>query len=316
MKRCLILGGAGFLGVNLVYSLLKRGKYHVRVYNRESSHLNRLSRLFPELDVVVGDFVSERRFPSILEDTDIVFHLVSTTMPSNRDIEKEFEENVLPTIRFLNACREKKIRVIFFSSGGTVYGLPQYMPIDEKHRTDPVSGYGIHKLTIEKCIEYYGRTYGLEYRILRISNPYGVFQNPCSTQGVVAVFLGRVLMEKPIEVWGDGNIIRDYVNVSDVVAACIDVMEYAGKANIFNVSSGVGYSLFDVLDMIGKVTGRTPDVRYLPGRIQDVPINILDNSLLYRETGWKPCIDFKEGVREMMMSWDEGCHEYMLRNVK
>lgn len=185
------MGGTGFWGTNLIYGLLRRG-FEICVYSRRSKHLDRLAHSFPNVRIVTGNFPSESGFSVLLDGVDSVFHLISTTRPSNCNSEREMSENVLPTIRLLEACKNKCLRVIFFSSGGTVYGIPRYLPINEEHRTDPISAYGIQKLTIEKCLEYYGRIYGLDYIILRISNPYGTYQEPVSDQGVVAVFWQRL----------------------------------------------------------------------------------------------------------------------------
>lgn len=313
MKRCLILGGAGFLGTNLAYGLLRRN-YEVCVYNRISAHVQRLRCLFPTLKIIDGDFFSESRFTSILDNIDVVFHLVSATNPANRDMEREFVENVIPTVHLLEACKGLPLRIIYFSSGGTIYGIPRYTPIDEMHPTDPISTYGLHKLTVEKCLQYYGRVYGIQYQILRISNPYGELQNPFSNQGAIAVFLNKALLGETIEVWGNGSAVRDYIHVSDVVEACLQVMEYAGEERVFNVGSGRGYSLNDILETIRQAVGSKLNIHHITGRIQDVPVNILDSSLLHNQTGWSPRVDIAQGIHSMVMSWDELTREYRWRD--
>lgn len=158
MKKILILGGTGFLGSHLSY-WLQANDYKVITYSRAIQSLQ--NEGVENCTHVQGNFVFETDFSDLLDGVDIVFHLISTTNPANQDALEEFQSNVVPTIRLLDACVKKGIRVIYFSSGGTVYGIPRYLPIDEEHRMDPISLYGIQKLSIEKCLEYYGWMYGL-----------------------------------------------------------------------------------------------------------------------------------------------------------
>lgn len=240
----------------------------------------------------------------LLDQADVVFHLISTTKPGNRDVRKEFETNVIPTIGLLEACAVRGIRLVYFSSGGTVYGIPKYIPLDEGHETEPISAYGIQKLSIEKCIEYYGRMNGLDYSILRIANPYGRFQDPESQQGVIAVFMAHALAGEKIEIWGDGSSVRDYVYVDDVMDACCRLLEYHGDCHTFNIGSGTGHSLQQIVRMIEEDLGRAVDIRYLPSRRQDVPSNVLDCRLAGRELGWHPATELAEGIHRMHEMWE------------
>lgn len=305
LKRCLIFGGSGFLGKNLCRHLLqKKDCYELQVYGRHTKQFDEFSNIFPNIKTITGEVSTEKDFYSLLKGIDIVFYLISATNASNKDMVLEFEQNVLPVIRLLEACKKYSVRFVFFSSGGTVYGLPKYVPIDEMHSTDPISPYGIHKLTLEKCIEYYGRTYGLDYLILRITNPYGMYQNPKKNQGAIAVFLAKAILGNTIEIWGDGNAVRDYIFVSDVMDACDALMHYQGK-KIFNISSGRGYSLNEIVtEIYRQLRNRPIRVRYLPMRIQDVSVSILDNTLIGQETSWKPKINLQEGIRQMIKMWN------------
>ena len=303
-KRCLILGGSGFLGKHLCKCLLEND-YDVCVYGRHIEHLDCLKKMGIEFDFVQDDFVNWNRFDELLRDVDFVFHLISTTNPSNQYIFFDIQSNVLPTIKLLDSCKKNKIeKLIYFSSGGTVYGIPRYIPIDEGHRTQPISPYGIHKLTIEKCIEYYGRSHDLNYAILRISNPYGAGQNPMANQGAIAVFLAKAIMDQAINVWGSGNVIRDYIFIDDVIEACIKTMQYEGNKCIFNIGSGKGYSLNEIIYKMQKQLGKIVQVNYLPGRIQDVPENILDIKLMEKEMKWKPKVSINDGITSMIDRWD------------
>lgn len=304
MKKCLVLGGAGFLGIHLCKNLCEQG-YEVTVYNRSSTRLDSLKKRFPQICILEEDFSIQNNFEEILMNIDIVFHLISTTNPSNINVLYDFESNVLPSIRLLDACARKQIRkFIYFSSGGTVYGVPRHVPIDEGHRTEPISPYGIHKLAVEKCIEYYGRSYDLDFTILRISNPYGEAQDPFANQGVIAVFLAKALLGQPIEIWGNGSVIRDYIFVQDVIDACMRVINYKGNRKIFNIANGKGYSLDELIYIIQKQIKKIVDVKYLEGRVQDVPANILDISLAEKELGWQPHMCLEKGINRMIEAWN------------
>jgi len=301
--KCLILGASGFLGKNLCRTLVQHG-FHVIAYGRETGHLKALEAVTSSLQVVTGDFVIEGVPDSLLDGADIVFHLISTTKPANTDVLKEFETNVVPTVRLLDACASRQLRLVYFSSGGTVYGVPRYVPIDEGHRTEPISAYGIHKLSVEKCIEYYGRTYGLDYDILRISNPYGRYQDPKARQGAMAVFMARAILGQPIEIWGDGSVIRDYVDVDDVMDACMKLLLYHGDVHVFNIGSGKGYSLQAMLYRMERELGEPIEVHYQSSRVQDVPANVLDNSLARKELEWMPRTGFEAGIHKMHRLWN------------
>lgn len=304
-RTCLVLGATGFLGKNLCRALVQHGD-EVIAYGRNPERLQELLSVAQGVSTIRGDFVRDGVSETLLQEADVVFHLISTTKPANKDVLKEFETNVLPTIRLMDACVSHQVRVIYFSSGGTVYGVPRYVPMDEGHRTDPISAYGIHKLAVEKCIEYYGRTYELDYSILRISNPYGRFQDAQANQGVIAVFLAHALRKEPLEVWGDGAAVRDYVYVDDVMDACMKLLDYHGDERIFNIGSGKGFALREIIHLIERETGQNADVRYQPSRIQDVPANILDCSIAARELGWRPSVGLSEGIHRLHMMWNQG----------
>lgn len=312
MGRCLVLGGAGFLGTHLCKNLYENG-YNIRLYNKSCLRLDILREKYPDIEIIEGVFSEEEDFDVLLDGIDIVFHLISTTNPSNKDVFYDIQSNVLPTIRLLEACTRSSIKkLIYFSSGGTVYGVPRYIPIDEGHRTEPISAYGIHKLAVEKCIEYYGRSFGLDYNILRISNPYGEEQDTGADQGVIAVFLSKALRGLPIEIWGDGSVVRDYIFVQDVMDACLNVIDYNGTKKVFNIGTGRGYALTEILYQIQRKVKKILDIQYLPGRIQDVPVNVLDVSLVENELDWNPKVKLEQGIEHMIKAWDEKERKFKL----
>lgn len=304
-KRCLVLGGRGFIGSHLVDALLIRD-YRVRCFDRPhiaplgDAHLTN-----PNFELYEGDLVSEADMTEALEGCDIVYHLVSTTLPksSNADPVFDVESNLLGTVRLLNRAVTVGVRkVIFVSSGGTVYGNPMQIPIPETHPTDPICSYGITKLAVEKYLSLFKHLHGLDYNVLRLSNPFGERQRTHASQGAVAVFLGKVLRSEPVEIWGDGSVVRDYIHVADVVAALLAALDRTCGEHVLNIGSGRGISLNEVLGSIEKVTGRSAIRRYMPSRAFDVPASVLSIERAKHTLGWSPQVDFEFGL-ELFTKW-------------
>lgn len=290
MASCLVLGGAGFIGSHLVDGLKAAG-HEVRVFDRPH------------------EFLEPAQLERSLPGAELVFHLISTTVPknSNDNPALDIESNIAGTARLLELLRKHPPRrLVFISSGGTVYGVPRVTPIRESHPTDPISSYGIHKLAIEKYLHMNHALYGLDYRVLRVANAYGERQRTDKAQGAVAVFLERVLRGEPIQIWGDGSVVRDYVYAGDIAQSFLRVVEYQGEERVFNIGSGQGVSLNELVDAIARVIGRRPAVEYTPGRRFDVPVNVLDISRAQLELGWRPRIPLAEGLRRTY-EWMRSC---------
>jgi UDP-glucose 4-epimerase len=299
-QRCLVLGGRGFIGSHLVEALLDQG-YIVRCFDRPhvaplgNAHLNN-----PHFELCEGDLASEADVADALIGCDICYHLVSTTLPksSNADPVFDVESNLLGTVRLLTHAVKSGVRkIVFVSSGGTVYGVPTAVPIPETHPTDPVCSYGITKLAIEKYLGLFQQLHGLEYTVLRLANPYGERQRTHASQGAIAVFLGKVLRGETIEIWGDGSVIRDYIHIADVVDALILAIGKTSGERVLNIGAGRGYSLNEVLDAIEKATGLPSQRKYLPGRPFDVPVSVLCIEQAKRVLGWAPKVDFDQGLQ-------------------
>lgn len=302
-KRCLVLGGSGFIGSHLIDALLAKG-FYVRCFDRPhvaplgEPHLSN-----PLFELYEGDLVSEADVSGALEGCDICFHLVSTTLPksSNADPVFDVESNVLGTVRLLtHAVKAGVKKVLFISSGGTVYGVPMQVPIPETHPTDPICSYGISKLTIEKYLGLFKQLHGLDYTVLRIANPFGERQRTHASQGAVAVFLGKTLRGEEIEIWGDGSVVRDYIHINDVVSALMAAIDHVGDVNVFNIGSGSGLSLNEVLDSIEKVTNHKTRRRYMPGRAFDVPASVLCIERAKQLLNWAPRVEFESGIARFM----------------
>jgi UDP-glucose 4-epimerase len=296
--KSLVIGGNGFIGTNLVDALLNKG-HSVKVFDRYPSRFRDPN---PEVEYVVGDLGNHGEVAEVVQGVDYVFHLAYTSLPhtSNEDPVYDIRSNVVDTVQMLQQCSTASVRkVIFVSSGGTVYGIPQNTPIREDDATDPICSYGITKLAIEKYLHLFHRLHGLDYVVARISNPYGEQQNPDAKQGAVTVFLGNMKRGNPITIWGDGEVVRDYIYIGDAVQALVKSAEYQpteSQHRVFNIGAGRGYSLNQLVDAMQTVLKKNIDVRYTPGRVEDVPSNVLDITRATTELGWKPEVELEDGL--------------------
>jgi UDP-glucose 4-epimerase len=297
--KVLVLGGFGFIGAHVVGALLTRG-HDVRVLEWPGRRPDAL--VLPRwngVDLFEGDFLNPDAVNAALEGVEAVIHLVCTVLPeqSNENPIHDVETNVVGTVRMLGLARRHRVRkVVFSSSGGTIYGRAQSIPITEDHRTEPLCSYGITKLAIEKYLELSRQLGHLDYAVLRCANPYGEGQDGSRPQGAVGVFLSRLKEGKPIHIWGDGLATRDYVYVKDVADAFVLATEMDTQSRVFNVGSGRGTSLNELLRVMIDVTGVAPEVTYDRARSLDVPVNVLDVSLARRELGWMPHTGLVDGI--------------------
>jgi len=283
------------MGVNLAERLLNEGCL-VRIYDRTP---NRFGAIPPEAEYVEGELGNHGLIREAIEGMETVFHFASTTLPktSNDDPIYDVRSNIVDTIQLLEACVEAGVRkVVFPSSAGTVYGPPESVPISEDHPTNPISSYGIVKLAIEKYLRLFHHLHGLDYTVLRISNPYGPYQNPASQQGVMGVFLHRIRTGQPITIWGDGSVVRDYLYVSDLVDALEAAATRETPDKLFNIGSGFGTSLNDLIELMAAVVDEQVTVEYLSSRPLDVPASVLDITRARAQLGWSPSTDLVEGI--------------------
>ena len=163
------------------------------------------------------------------------------------------------------------------------------------------------KLTIENYIHLFRHSYNLEPLILRISNLYGEGQDPTRPQGIISTMFDRILRRKPIQVWGDGSAVRDYVHVEDGAGACHLALNYRGKENIFNIATGKGTSIRQLLRLAEKISGIKPRVQWMTSRILDVPRNVLDRNRARTRLKWQPKITLKTGLQRVFESMSKSC---------
>jgi len=303
--NCVILGGGGFLGYHLCQALVAAG-HRVRIFDRPNLERFSLPDNADSVEWAEGDFVNQEDLEATIAGCDIIYHLVSTTLPksSNDNPIYDIETNVIGTLRLLDLLKKRKIKIIFISSGGTVYGIPEEVPIKESHPTRPLCSYGIAKVTIEKYLYLYHQLHELDYCIFRLANPFGERQKVTAAQGAIAVFLHKALHDQPIEIWGDGTVVRDYVYVRDAITPLITAITYSGDCRIFNIGSGEGRSVNDILAAIGKLLGKQIRCTYAPARTFDVPSNVLDISLASRLLNWTPTTSFQEGLHRTLQWLD------------
>ena len=306
----MILGAAGFIGTNLAVRFLKQNK-KVILFDKPGMKYTDIVEEAIKTEkacCIEGSFTEMGKengwkdFTSSLEKVDTVYHLISTTCPtnSNQNAAIEMEDNVISTIYFLNACVDAKIKkVVFLSSGGTVYGKEHKGICRENEEAFPITMYGIQKLCIEKILYLYESMYNLDYRIIRLANPYGPYQRPNGIQGVVTTFLWRTLHKMPIEVYGDGSVVRDYIYIEDAIDGIINIAEKSGNYKLYNLGCGIGYTINDVIKTIENVTGIVPNIVMKPGRKVDVPVNILDISRYQNDYGEARMYTLTEGVAEL-----------------
>jgi UDP-glucose 4-epimerase len=292
----LVFGGCGFIGSHLVDTLLANG-HKVRVFSR-SYELYRAP--LKNVDYILGDFGNRGLVSSAVKGMDVVFNLISTTVPktSNDDPVFDVTSNVIETLHLIEACvREHVDKVVFISSGGTVYGIPEKLPVDEECRTNPICSYGISKLTIEKYLYLFNKLYGLNYTIIRPSNPYGPRQNPNNIQGAVSVFMGKVLRNAPITIWGDGSVTRDYLFIDDLIDGIYLATFSDSDYRVFNIGSSTGTSLTGLITLIREVTQADIELIYESDRSFDVPELILDSTRARNELRWSPRVCLRDGLR-------------------
>jgi UDP-glucose 4-epimerase len=296
-KRCILLGGGGFIGTNLCQRLVNIGADVIIVSPQVISEeaLSGSTWIRATLD-------ETDKYEATIRAGDYVFHMVSTTVPatSNANPIADISNNVLPTLKLLEILHKKQIaKLVFLSSGGTVYGKNVPIPTPEGAPTEPMCSYGIHKLTIEKYLSLYKLLHGLDSVVLRVANPFGPWQVG-GAQGVVATIIRKSLRGETIVVWGDGSVVRDYIFVSDVIEAILRaaVLDNAEAPRLYNVGSGEGRSIQQILDSVQAIHRESLNVIFEAGRAMDVPVSILDIGQAEQYLNWKPQVEWGKSVAE------------------
>jgi len=294
--KVLVTGGAGFIGSHLVDALFERGDEVIVIDNLLTGRRENVNPQIKLYELSIGDPGLVEIFEQ--EKPDIVSHQAAQ-IDLRRSVNEplfDAQENILGSLNVIvNSVRSGVGKFIYASSGGAIYGEPQYLPVDENHPINPVSQYGVSKHTVEHYLHLYALQQGLNYIALRYPNVYGARQNPFGEAGVVAIFAHQMLGGEQPTIFGPGNKTRDYTHVSDVVAANLLAIE-RGRNVICNIGTGVETSDQDIFDAVADALGyRSPPLytSVRPGEIQRIS---LDWSKAERELGWRPKLILKEGI--------------------
>ena len=288
----IVIGGNGFIGRHFVRQMLAHGA-RVTIVSR-----SKIAEPPAGCEALSGGVEALCLRPDLLEHADAVCHLASSSIPSTSSEAPlaDVDENLRPMLSLLDIMKEYgNKRILYLSSGGAVYGLPQQVPIPESHPTDPISPYGIVKLAIEKYLAFYARHHGFSPVVIRPANPYGPGQGKVGQLGVIWTFLSLMREGKTATLWGDGTAMRDFVYVEDLCEMMRLALE-KGATGVFNCGAGEGTSLNEVIAALETETGLTLDVIRKPARDFDPPRIVLDITRAHQELGWGPKVALQTGI--------------------
>jgi len=291
-KPVIVVLGAGFIGMNLVREALAVG-HEVRVLDHKPCP--------PELSDKVcwqqGDLANKGLVRELVCSSSVVFHLIANTVPGDTiDELKELTQNVGLTLGLLEQCVKRDVRRVVFVSSSSVYGSQARIPIHEEAVTNPISSHGVVKLSLEKYIQLYSYHYGLDCKIARLSNPYGPGQPIHGRQGVIAILMGKILSGGALTIRGDGNSIRDFIYIADVAQGLLALGQVNSEKDVFNLGSGIGYSLNQVIEIVEALIGKEIAREYLPARKVDIPVSILDVTRIGSLGCMRSLVSFERGL--------------------
>lgn len=287
--KILVLGGSGFIGRNLIYRL--KNEHELIIFSNADN-----PQIANDFEFVVGDFTNSELVSSILNDVDLVIHMVSATVPSSISYKDDIEINIMGSLQLFDLMVQNDVnKIIYFSSGGAIYGNPINNPVKEDSPLKPISSYAISKMVIERYLELYNRKYGLRSLVIRPSNPYGPGQSVSGSQGVIARVMYQIKNEETISLIGGGRAIRDFIYIDDLIDITQKMINDF-KDGIYNVGSGIGYSIESLIRLIEKVSGKNAIVKKIPARPQDVDSIVLDIQKVKNTFNWSPHIPLDIGV--------------------
>lgn len=296
-NNTLVIGGAGYIGSHLTAQLLATGR-KVTVLGRSLVPSNALPN---GVNYIAGDFGQHQLITELLDKHEEVIHLAYATVP-NTSFENplaDLLQNLPPTVQLFSEIADRGIKLVLVSSGGTVYGEAEKLPIPETHPTKPISPYGVTKLTLENYAYLYAATHGLKFICVRPANAYGAGQKPFVGQGFISTAIASAMRGQPIKIFGQTGSVRDYIYVSDLAAGIVCALESGSLSETYNIGSGVGLSNMDVINAITPLLESTNcklSVEHYPERTFDVKSNVLDATKIQQLTGWQPKVQFKDGL--------------------
>lgn len=295
--KILVTGGAGFIGSHVVDLCIKQGLEVVVIDDLSTGRQSNLNQeaTFYQMDI---------RSPEIIdvfdrERPDLVSHHAAQ-IDVRRSVKEplfDADVNILGSLNLIICATKYNVkRFIYISTGGAVYGEPEYLPCDEAHPINPVCQYGASKHTVEHYLAMYQQNYGLNYTVLRYPNVYGPRQDPKGEAGVVAIFTGKMLSAMPVIINGDGNQERDFVHVADCAYANLLAIN-ADHNGIFNLGTGRGTSVNQIFESLRKIINYDNEASFGPPKLGETYRIFLDAQKAYRELGWEPKVDLEEGLR-------------------
>lgn len=285
MKKVLIIGGNGFIGKNITQKL-KDNDIYVGSYDLHENPLADIN--------YIGNIRDDNNLEDIITKYDEVIYLITTVSPkqSMQNPEDTYVNDIPLLLKTLDACINTGLkRIVYSSSGGTVYGDSDGNKLKETDFNEPINHYAVCKLTSEKILEMYNSLYGMENISLRISNPFGKGQNPSSGVGFITAVISQIKQGKKIELYGDGSVVRDFVDVEDVAEAFYLACKWKFNEKVipvFNIGSGEGIALKEIVHIVSKIIDIQPAIKFLPKRDFDVLFNVLDISKARKELNYKP----------------------------
>jgi UDP-glucose 4-epimerase len=309
--RVLVTGAAGFIGSHLVDRLVADGHRVTGLDDLSTGRLDNLSAArksklfgFHRFDITSADLMTV----VARDEPDVVLHLAAQmdVRKSVADPLHDTRTNVLGTVNVLEACVRNQVpRVVFASSGGTVYGTPPKLPATERMTLHPASPYGSAKAAAETYLAAYQRLHGLPGCSLRLGNVYGPRQDPHGEAGVVSVFAGALVKGRPTTVFGDGTSSRDYVYVDDVVDAFVRCLGGKGDGRRLNIGSGVGTTVRQLHTLVARAVGSADAPEFAPSRPGELPAIALDSGQARRALGWEPVVGLEQGLAQTV-EWVRG----------
>ena len=300
MEKVLIIGGTGFIGKNII-RVLKEHNVITGCYDLVDKNYGDYN--------YIGNVIYDNDLDSIISEYDKIVYLITSVSPkkSMENPTESYVNDIPLLLKVLDIAKENNIkRVVFASSGGTVYGDNGNNKSKESDFNEPLNHYAICKLTSEKILEMYNKLYNMENISLRISNPFGYGQNPNSNVGAITVFANKILNNEEITLFGDGNIVRDYIDVSSVALAFYQALQCdfqtIDTTPVFNIGSGNGLSLNEIINIISETLGLEPKINYQLARKFDVSYNVLDTTKAEKYLGYKHDDDEIENIKKYVLT--------------
>ncbi|WP_028987811.1 NAD-dependent epimerase/dehydratase family protein [Thermicanus aegyptius] len=299
--RILITGGAGFIGSHIAQACVEKG---FETYIFDDLSTGREENLFPEAHFIKGD-LADAPLEDLLADIQpdyLIHEAAQASVPvSTKDPCRDAEINILGTVRLLEAAKKSNVKKVVYASSAAVYGNPVRLPIDESHPQHPLSFYGVSKYVPEFYLDLYWKHFGLPYTVLRYANVYGPRQVAHGEGGVVAIFADKIKRGEKLSVYGDGDQTRDFIYVSDVVAANLAALE-RGTGEIFNIGTGIPTSVNQLIKAFEEILGHPVEKEYLPPREGDIRDSLFHINKAVKELAWSPKVSLAEGLRRTLSS--------------